>query len=197
MSVTIMECRFCKLADIENVEKNLYRGSHCGYSFEVSKWDEFYDMILKMPLSSWLVASMLWFSAMLTGVLFGLGFNSTSLSTTTLFLYFYGITAFLYGGSKSSDYFMSLWLWFKETIKGNKPDFQEIQHRVQRIKKAKIAKKSTASVEATSGKYIETDIRPGEMRVPHLATSFKAGILTILMGIIFSIVYGAIFVSQM
>ncbi len=191
-----MECRFCKLADIDRIEKNVYRCPHCGYTFEASKWDEFYDTILHMPLASWLVASLIWLGAILTGILFGLGFNSRSLSTTTIFLYLYGLTAFLYGGSTSLDYFQSLWLWFKGFIKGQHPDFQEIQHRVQRIRKEKIAKKSTVSVEATSGKHIETDIRPGEMKVPQLAPSFKAGLICLMIAIVFSIVYGNIFPSQ-
>ncbi|MHA1668917.1 MAG: hypothetical protein ACTSUR_09680, partial [Candidatus Heimdallarchaeaceae archaeon] len=95
-----MECRFCKLEDIDLQEDGItFVCPYCGYSFEVSKTGILYDKMMQMPLSSWLLASILWFCAMLTGVLMGLGFNSSSLSTTILFLYIYGASAFLYGGS--------------------------------------------------------------------------------------------------
>lgn len=191
-----MECRFCKLRDIENVEKNVYHCNHCGYSFEASKWDIFYDTLLHMPLSSWLVASLLWGSAMLTGIVFGVGFNSKSLSITTLFLYLYGITAVLYGGSKSSDYFQAIWLYFTQWIRRKNPQWNEILEVIRKRRKEKMAKKSTASVVATSGTHIETDIRPSEMRIPYLSASFKAGLITTLFGVIFSIVYGVIFASS-
>ena len=109
-----MDCKFCKLEHITLLEDNVtFRCPYCGYSFEVSRTNILYDKMMQMPLSSWLLASIIWFSAMLTGVLLGLGFNSSSLSTTILFLFIYGATAFLYGFSMSLDFFTAVWILIK------------------------------------------------------------------------------------
>jgi len=192
-----MECRFCKLDNIELLDDGLtYKCPYCGYTFQVSKATKIYDQIMQMPLSSLLFASMLWFAAILTGVTFGLGFNSSSLSTTILFMFLYGISALIYGFSVSIDYFQALWLYIKKFITTRKkPDFEEIKAEVQKIRKEKIIKEMATgrAYDEVTGKFIETDIRPGEKKVPKIAPSFLGGLWTILTGIISAILYYAIF----
>lgn len=191
-----MECRFCKLDNIDQLEdKQTYLCPYCGYSFRVSKAAVWYDNIVHLPMGSWLVASILWFSAMLTGVIFGLGFNSSSLKTTILFMYLYGISSLIYGLSVSLDYFSALWRYIKRKLRGEEISFDEVKHEVQKLRKEKIIKEMATgrAIDEATGKFIETDIRPGEKKVPKLAPSFLAGLWTIIVGIVFSIMYSVIF----
>ena len=191
-----MECRFCKLDNIDQLEdKQTYHCPYCGYSFRVSKAAVWYDNIVHLPMGSWLVAAIIWFSAMLTGIVFGLGFNSSSLSTTILFLYLYGLSALIYGLSVSIDYFIAVWRWIKKRIRGEPTDFEQIKREVQKLRKEKIVKEMATgkAIDEATGKFIETDIRPGEKKVPKLATSFLAGTWTVLIAIIFSILYSVVF----
>ncbi|MHA1222881.1 MAG: hypothetical protein ACTSSG_00510 [Candidatus Heimdallarchaeaceae archaeon] len=191
-----MECKFCKLEDIDLQEDGItFVCPYCGYSFEVSKTGILYDKMMQMPLSSWLLASILWFSAMLTGVLMGLGFNSSSLSTTILFLYIYGASAFLYGGSTSLDFLTAVWLWTKKRFKRQGTSFEEVKKEVQELRKKKIVKEMATgqAIDEKTGKFIETDIRPGERKVPKIAPSFLAGTYTIILAAVFSIIFNTIF----
>ena len=190
-----MDCRFCKLEDIGHIEGYEYKCPYCGYSFKVSRMAMFYDNMMKMPLASMLLASILWFSAMLTGVLFGLGFTSSSLQTTILFLFIYGGSAFIYGGSVSIDFFETMFKYFLKLIKGKRPNFEEVKKEVQVSRKEKIVKEMTqgAAVETDTKKHIVTDIRPGEKKVPKVAASFLAGLWTILLGTFFVIIFSNVF----
>jgi len=159
-----------------------------------------YDKMMQMPLSSWLLATILWFVAMLTGVLFGLGFNSQSLSTTVLFLFIYGGSSFLYGFSMSLDILQTVWLLIKINIvslfKADvKPvNFQDVKKEVQSLRKKKIISGMATgqAVDATGG-FIDTDIRPGEKRAPKIAPSFLAGLYTIVLAGAFVIIFNIIF----
>ncbi len=190
-----MDCRFCKLEDIVHEEGLSYKCQYCGYSFSVSKMGVFYDNMMKMPLSSWLLASILWFSAMLTGVLFGLGFTSSSLQTTILFLFIYGGSAFLYGGSVSIDFFETMGKYLLKLISGKKPNFEEVKKEIQVSRKEKIVKEMSQGLAAEVGtkKHIVTDIRPGEKKIPKIASSFLAGLWTILLGTFFVIIFSNVF----
>lgn len=192
-----MDCRFCKLENIGHEGGLDYKCPYCGYSFTVSKMGVFYDNMMKMPLSSWLLASILWFSAMLTGVLFGLGFTSSSLQTTILFLFLYGGSAFLYGGSVSIDYFETVVKYLLQLIRGKKPNFKEVKKEVQISRKEKIVKEMAqgAALEVENKRHIDTDIRPGEKKAPKIASSFLAGLWTILLGIFFVIIFSTVFPS--
>ena len=187
-----MDCKFCKLEDIDLLDDGItFKCSFCGYSFEVSKTAILYDKMMQMPLSSWLLASIIWFSAMLTGVLLGLGFSSTSLSTTILFLFIYGVSAFIYGMSTSLDFFSALWISFSSLFSKERMSLTKAKDVVQSKRKEKIVKEmatGTAIDEAT-GKAVDTDIRPGEKRIAKLAPSFLAGSYTIILGVIFIIVF--------
>ena len=193
-----MDCKFCKLENIELMDdKTTFRCQYCGYSFEASKANIFYDKIMAMPLNSWLLASILWFSAMLTGILFGLGFTSGSLNTTIIFLFIYGASAFIYGFSTSLDYMQAIWRWIKSTLRhGRRADFDEIKKEVQILRKKKIISEMATgqSIESlTTKSSIDTDIRPGEKRVPKLAPSFLAGFYSILLAAMFLVVFNLIF----
>lgn len=191
-----MDCKFCKLENIDYLERGAYKCSYCGYSFEVSRTSVFFDNMMKMPLSSWLLASILWFSAMLTGVLLGLGFNSGSLSTSILFLLIYGAAAFLYGFSTSLDMMQTLWLFTKYKFKRKESrTLDEVKAEVQTIKKKKIISEMATgqTLDESTGKFIETDIRPGEKRIPKVASSFLAGLYTLILGIFFTIIFNVVF----
>ena len=199
-----MDCKFCKLEDITLLDdKTTFRCPYCGYSFQVSRTSILYDKMMKMPLSSWLLASILWFAAMLTGILLGLGFNSGSLTTTILFLFMYGVAAFIYGFSTSLDYMQAIWLWIKSAfyVKSKiirirrAADFEEIKKKVQTLRKKKIISEMATgqAFDNLTGRFIETDIRPGEKRVPKISPSFLAGFYTILLAALFSIVFNTFF----
>ena len=191
-----MDCRFCKLEDIDLMEDRVtFRCSYCGYSFEVSRGGILYDNMMKLPLSSWLLASILWFAAMLTGVLFGLGFNSSSLSTTILFLFIYGASAFIYGISMSLDFFQGAGIWIRKLFKRESTNWEEIKAEVQEIRKKKIISEMATgqAVDEATGYVVDTDIRPGEKKVPKIAPSFLAGLYTIVLGGIFTIIFSIFF----
>lgn len=191
-----MDCRFCKLENIELLEDGVtYKCQYCGYAFEVSRTGILYDKMMKMPLSSWLLASIIWFSAMLTGVVFGLGFNSSSLSTTIIFLLIYGGSALLYGLAISMDYLNAIWIWIKIKITRKQKSFEEIKDEVQQIRKKKIVSEMATGqvIDQATGRYIDTDIRPGEKRVPKIAPSFKAGLYTVILAVVFLIIFNFIF----
>lgn len=190
-----MNCRFCKLTDIDLLEGGVYRCSYCGYSFDVSKTAVLYDKMMKMPLSSWLLASILWFSAILTGVLLGLGFTSSSLSTTILFLFIYGASAFLYGFSTSLDMMQTYWLFVKYKIRRVEKDLDEVKLEMQALKKKKIVSEMATgqSLDESTGKFIDTDIRPGEKRIPAIAPAFLAGLYTIGLAVFFTIIFNIVF----
>ncbi len=191
-----MDCRFCKLEDINLLEDGItFRCSYCGYSFDVSRGGILYDKMMKMPLSSWLLASILWFAAMLTGVLFGLGFNSSSLSTTILFLIIYGATSFIYGISMSLDFFQGVGLWIGRVFKRGDTNWDNIKAEVQEHRKKKIVSEMATgqAVDEATGDVVDTDIRPGEKKVPKIAPSFLAGLYTLILGAIFTIVYNVAF----
>jgi hypothetical protein len=160
-----------------------------------------YDKMMQMPLSSWLLATIIWFSAMLTGVLFGLGFNSQSLSTTILFLFIYGASAFLYGFSMSLDIVQALWLFIKNNIvslfsQDRKPvSYQDVKGEVQALRKRKIISEMATgqAVDDATGRFIDTDIRPGEKRTPKVAPSLLAGLYTLALAGAFVIIFNIIF----
>jgi hypothetical protein len=191
-----MDCRFCKQEKIDYMEGGTFKCSYCGYSFEVSRTGVLYDRMMQMPLSSWLLASILWFSAMLTGVLLGLGFNSSSLSTSILFLFIYGASAFLYGFSTSLDMMQTWWLFIKYKFKrGQSKDLSEVKAEVQILRKKKIISEMATgqTLDESTGRFIETDIRPGEKRIPKISASFLAGLYTIVLGAFFSIIFNVVF----
>jgi len=191
-----MNCRFCKLEDINLLEDGTtFRCSYCGYSFEVSRGGIFYDRMMKMPLSSWLLASIIWLGAMITGVLFGLGFTSASLSTTILFLFIYGAASFIYGISMSLDFFQGVWIWIKRLFKRESTNWKEIKVEVQELRKKKIVSEMATgqAVDEATGDVVDTDIRPGEKKVATIAPSFLAGFYTIALAAIFTIVYNLAF----
>ncbi|MCG3259258.1 MAG: hypothetical protein H7644_05895 [Candidatus Heimdallarchaeota archaeon] len=190
-----MNCRFCKLTDIDLIEGGVYKCSYCGYSFDVSRTAVLYDKMMKMPLSSWLLASILWFSAMLTGVLLGLGFTSSSLSTTILFLFIYGASAFLYGFSTSLDMMQTFWLFIKYRFRRKEKTLDDVKQEMQVLRKKKIVSEMATgqSLDEATGKFIDTDIRPGEKRIPAIAPAFLAGLYTIGLGIFFTIIFNIVF----
>ncbi len=191
-----MDCKFCKLENIDLLEDGItFKCSHCGYSFDVGKTAILYDKMMQMPLSSWLLASLLWFSAMVTGVLLGLGFSSASLSSTILFLFIYGASAFLYGISASIDFFSAIWIYIKGTFSKEKISFDEAKNEVQVKRKEKIVSEMATGqvIDEATGKTVDTDIRPGEKRVPKIAPSFLAGIYTIVLAVLFVIVFTTFF----
>lgn len=190
-----MNCRFCKLTDIDLLEGGVYKCPYCGYSFDVSKTGILYDKMMKMPLSSWLLASILWFSAILTGVLLGLGFTSSSLSTTILFLFIYGASALLYGFSTSLDMMQTLWLFTKYKFRRAKKSLDEVKIEMQALRKKKIVSQMATgqSLDESTGKFIDTDIRPGEKRTPAISPAFLAGLYTIGLGIFFTIIFNVVF----
>ncbi len=198
-----MDCRFCRLEEISLLDdKTTFKCPYCGYSFQSSKAGILYDNMMKMPLSSWLLASILWFSAMLTGILLGLGFNSGSLNTTVLFLFLYGGSALLYGFSTSLDYMQALWLWVKTSffferkfLRFKAADFEEVKKEVQVLRKKKIISEMATgqSLDDSTGRFIDTDIRPGEKRTPKIAPSFLAGLYSIALAVLFAIVFNQIF----
>ncbi len=191
-----MDCRFCKLEEILLLDDGVtYKCQFCGYAFEVSKAGILYDKMMQMPLASWLLASILWFSAMLTGVVFGLGFNSSSLSTTIIFLLIYGGSALLYGFAISMDYMSVTWRWTIGKITRRSKSFEEIKDEVQQQRKKKIVSEMAAGqvIDDLTGRYIDTDIRPGEKRVAKIAPSFKAGLYTVILAVVFLIIFNFIF----
>jgi hypothetical protein len=191
-----MDCRFCKLENISLLEDGItYKCSYCGYAFEVSRMGILYDRMMQMPLASWLLSSIIWFCAMLTGVVFGLGFNSSSLSTTIIFLLIYGGSAFLYGFAISVDYMTVLWIWIKGKITRKSKSFEEAKGVVQEQRKKKIVSEMAAGqvIDEATGRHIDTDIRPGEKRVPKVAPSFKAGLYTIILAVVFIIIFNFVF----
>jgi len=177
------------------MEGGEYKCSYCGYSFDVSKTAILYDKMMKMPLSSWLLASILWFSAILTGVLLGLGFTSGSLSTTILFLFIYGASAFLYGFSTSLDMMQTYWLLIKYKFRRIDKNLVEVKQEMQVLKKKKIVSEMATgqSLDESTGKFIDTDIRPGEKRIPKIAPAFLAGLYTIGLAIFFTIIFNVVF----
>ncbi len=192
-----MDCRFCKLTNINNVAGHNYRCQHCGYSYTASNWDIFYDKMIRMPISSFLLASMFWFFSMVLGVILGGGFTSAALNTTILFLFLIGSTAFIFGLSTSVDYIQAILIYTSRWIKRQNPDLDEVKKEVQEKNKKKIVKEVTATSTSTydeeKGTFVETDIRPGERKVPRIAPTFKAGLWTIITGAVFSYVYTVMF----
>ncbi|MHA1347656.1 MAG: hypothetical protein ACTSVO_09965 [Candidatus Heimdallarchaeaceae archaeon] len=191
-----MDCKFCKLEDIKLLEDgSTFKCSYCGYSFEVGKIAIFYDRMMQMPLSSWLLAAILWFSAMVTGVLLGLGFSSASLTSTILFLFIYGASAFLYGVSSSLDLFTALGIFIKEWFSKDKITFSDAKMNVQVKRKMKIVSELATgqTIDESTGKAVDTDIRPGEKRVPKIAPSFLAGSYTIILAVLFVIIFTNVF----
>ena len=131
-----MNCRFCKLDNIGLLEDGVtFKCSYCGYSFEVSRTAILYDRMMKMPLNSWLLASILWIAAMITGVAFGLGFTNAALSTTILFLFIYGASALIYGFSMSLDFFQGIWILIKKIFKRESTSWENIKLEVQEMRK--------------------------------------------------------------
>ena len=199
-----MDCRFCKLENVDLMDdKETFRCPYCGYSFEVSRFGILYDKMMQMPLNTWLLASILWFAAMLTGILLGLGFTSGSLNTTIIFLFLYCASALIYGFSTSLDYMQTIGLWIKTSftneegkLSGFKPaNMEEMKKEVQSIRKKKIISEMATgqAIDDATGRFIETDIRPGEKRIPKLSPSFSAGLYTILLAGLFMIVFNLAF----
>ncbi len=187
-----MDCKFCKLENIDLLDDGItFKCSYCGYSFDVGKTSILYDKMMQMPLSSWLLAAILWFSAMVTGVLLGLGFSSASLSSTILFLFIYGAAAFLYGISSSLDFFSVMGIYIKGRFSKEKNTFEESKVAVQVRRKEKIVREMATgqALDEATGKAVDTDIRPGEKRIPKIAPSFLAGGYTIILAVLFIIVF--------
>ncbi len=191
-----MDCKFCKLEKIDLLEDGAtFKCSYCGYSFDVGKTAIFYDKMMQMPLSSWLLAAILWFSAMVTGVLLGLGFSSASLTSTILFLFIYGASALMYGISASLDFFSVIGKYIKGWFSKEKITFEQAKIEVQAKRKQKIVKEMATgqALDEATGKTVDTDIRPGEKRVAKLAPSFLAGSYTIILAVLFIIVFSNFF----
>ncbi|MCK4896147.1 MAG: hypothetical protein KAS47_05015 [Candidatus Heimdallarchaeota archaeon] len=191
-----MDCKFCKLEKIDLLEDGVtFKCSYCGYSFDVGKTAIFYDRMMQMPLSSWLLAAILWFSAMVTGVLLGLGFSSASLSSTILFLFIYGAAALMYGISASLDFFSASARYMKGWFSKEKITFEDAKLAVQAKRKAKIVKEMATgqALDEATGRAVDTDIRPGEKRVPKIAPSFLAGSYTIILAVLFIVVFTSFF----
>ena len=191
-----MDCKFCKLEDIDLLEDGItFKCAYCGYSFDVGRTAIFYDKMMQMPLASWLLASILWFSAMVTGILLGLGFSSTSLSSTILFLFLYGATALIYGMSTSLDYFSVLGVHIKGWFKKDSLSFTDAKELVRTKRKEKIVREMATgqALDEATGRVLDTDIRPGEKRIPKLAPSFLAGGYTLIMAVLFIIIFTAVF----
>ncbi|MFW9853186.1 MAG: hypothetical protein ACFFDS_09595 [Candidatus Thorarchaeota archaeon] len=191
-----MDCRFCKLENISLLDDGVtYKCQYCGYAFEVSRAGILYDKMMQMPLASWLLASIIWFSAMLTGVIFGLGFNSSSLSTTIIFLIIYGGCAFLYGLAISFDFMSVIWIWIKGKITRKSQSFEEAKSKIQEERKKKIVSEMATGqvIDEVTGRNIDTDIRPGEKRVPKIAPSFKAGLYTVILALFFLLIFNFVF----
>ncbi|MHA1202542.1 MAG: hypothetical protein ACTSQ4_08475 [Candidatus Heimdallarchaeaceae archaeon] len=191
-----MDCKFCKLETIDLLEDgSTFKCSYCGYSFDVGKTAIFYDKMMQMPLSSWLLAAILWFSAMVTGVLLGLGFSSASLSSTILFLFIYGASALMYGISASLDFFSVIGKFIKGWFSKEKITFDEAKLKVQTKRKEKIVKEMATgqALDEATGKAVDTDIRPGEKRTAKLAPSFLAGSYTIILAVLFIVVFSNFF----
>ncbi|MCG3225199.1 MAG: hypothetical protein H7647_12080 [Candidatus Heimdallarchaeota archaeon] len=191
-----MDCKFCKLEKIDLLEDgSTFKCSYCGYSFDVGKTAIFYDKMMQMPLSSWLLAAILWFSAMVTGVLLGLGFSSTSLTSTILFLFIYGASALMYGISASLDFFSVVGKYIKGWFSKEKVTFGEAKLEVQAKRKEKIVREMATgqALDEATGKAVDTDIRPGEKRIAKLAPSFLAGSYTIILAALFIIVFSNFF----
>jgi hypothetical protein len=191
-----MDCKFCKLENIDLLEDGItFKCSYCGYSFDVGKIAILYDKMMQMPLCSWLLASILWFSAMVTGVLLGLGFSSASLSSTILFLFIYGASALMYGISASLDFFTVLGIFIKGWFSKEKISLDEAKTAVQVRRKEKIVREMATgqAVDEATGRTVDTDIRPGEKRVPKIAPSLLAGSYTIILAVIFVIVFTVFF----
>ncbi|MCE7743334.1 MAG: hypothetical protein GOP50_12860 [Candidatus Heimdallarchaeota archaeon] len=198
-----MDCKFCKLEEIDLLDdKSTFRCSYCGYSFSVSRAAIMYDKMMQMPLNSWLLASILWFAAMLTGILLGLGFNSGSLNTTIIFLFMYGVLTLIYGFSTSLDFIKAIGLWIKSSFytknkffRVKAANFEEIKKEVQVLRKKKIISEMATgqSIDDSTGTFIDTDIRPGEKRIPKLAPSFLAGFYTVVLAGLFALIFNQIF----
>ncbi len=187
-----MDCKFCKLEKIDLLEDGTtFKCSYCGYSFDVGKTAILYDRMMQMPLSSWMLAAILWFSAMVTGVLLGLGFSSASLTSTILFLFIYGASALLYGISASLDYFSASGKLIKGWFSKEKITFEDAKLAVQAKRKVKLVKEMATgqALDESTGKTVDTDIRPGEKRVPKIAPSFLAGSYTIILALFFIVVF--------
>ncbi len=191
-----MDCKFCKLEKIDLLEDgSTFKCSYCGYSFDVGKTAIVYDKMMQMPLNSWLLAAILWFSAMVTGVLLGLGFSSASLSSTILFLFIYGASALMYGISASLDFFSVVGKFIKGGFSKEKITFENAKLEVQAKRKQKIVKEMATgqALDEATGKAVDTDIRPGEKRIAKLAPSFLAGSYTIILAAMFIIVFSNFF----
>lgn len=190
-----MQCKFCKLDDIDQEGEKQFRCSHCGYIFTVSRWDLFYDKILEMPLSAALIASMMWAAAMLIGIIFGAGINNASLNTTIIFLYLIGGTSFIYGISYSLDFLEASAIYILRKIIGRSPDFYDVKMEVQKKRKERIVKEMGIgkALDEATGEHIETDIRPSEKRIPQLAPSLLSGLLTLFLAVYMSIIFNFIF----
>ena len=191
-----MDCKFCKLEKIDLLEDGTtFKCGYCGYSFDVGKVAIFYDKMMQMPLSSWLLAAILWFSAMVTGVLLGLGFSSASLTSTILFLFIYGASALLYGISASLDFFSASGKFIRGLFSKEKVTFEDTKLAVQKKRKEKIVKESATgkSLDEATRRAVDTDIRPGEKRVPKIAPSFLAGSYTIILALFFIVVFTTFF----
>ena len=191
-----MDCKFCKLEKIDLLEGGItFKCSYCGYSFDVGKVAILYDKMMQMPLSSWLLAAILWFSAMVTGVLLGLGFSNQSLTSTILFLFIYGAAALLYGISAYLDFFSASAKFMVTKFSKEKMTFEEAKLAIQVKRKAKIVREMATgqSLDEATGKAVDTDIRPGEKRVAKVAPSFLAGIYTIALASLFIIVFTTFF----
>jgi hypothetical protein len=132
---------------------------------------------------------------MLTGVAFGAGFNTASLSTTILFLFIYGGSAFLYGFSTSLDMLQTVWLWLRKKITRQDATFAEVKEEVQELRKKKIVSEMATgqALDEATGEAIETDIRPGEKRIPKISPSFLAGLYTLILAAAFVIVFNVFF----
>ncbi|MCG3225445.1 MAG: hypothetical protein H7645_00885 [Candidatus Heimdallarchaeota archaeon] len=191
-----MDCRFCKLENIKLLDDTTtFKCPYCGYAFQSSRTGILYDKMMQMPLSTWLLASILWFFAMLTGVAFGAGFNTASLSTTILFLFIYGGCAFLFGFSTSLDMLQTVWIWFRNKITRKSTSLEEVKEIVQELRKKKIVSEMATgqSLDESTGQAIETDIRPGEKRTPKISPSFLAGLYTLILGAAFVVVFNVFF----
>ena len=66
---------------------------------------------------------------------------------------------------------------------------------VQVKRKKKIVKEMATgqTIDEATGKAVDTDIRPGEKRVPKIAPSFLAGSYTIILAVLFVIIFTNVF----
>ena len=89
----------------------------------------------------------------------------------------------------------TVWIWFRNKITRQQTTFKEVKEIVQELRKKKIVSEMATgqALDESTGQAIETDIRPGEKRIPKISPSFLAGLYTLILGAAFVIVFNVFF----